>query len=168
MCVAVGESVRVSVRVAESGALGHPVRGAEILPLLTGAVRPRMVAALAECKRHFKVGCITNNMRSGHSPGGEAAQRAAGGVEVGAVLEMFDVVIESAKTGLRKPDPAIYLMMCEALAVDARACVYLDDLGINCKGAASVGMRAIKVTDPDAALHELEAATGLAFQAAVA
>ena len=53
----------------ESTALGHPVRGADVLPLLSGAVRPAMVAALKTCKQHFKVGCVTNNVVSMHSPG---------------------------------------------------------------------------------------------------
>jgi hypothetical protein len=46
----------------ESTAVGHPVRGADVLPLLSGDVRPRMVEALRICKANFKVGCITNNM----------------------------------------------------------------------------------------------------------
>ena len=46
-----------------------------------------------------------------------------------------------------------------------RACVYLDDLGINCKPAAALGMKAIKVVDVDQTLADLAAATGLAFDA---
>jgi putative hydrolase of the HAD superfamily len=54
-------------------------------------------------------------------------------------------------------------MMCELLAVHPAACVYLDDLGINCKPAAALGMRAIKVVDVDQTLAELSDATGLTF-----
>jgi putative hydrolase of the HAD superfamily len=54
-------------------------------------------------------------------------------------------------------------MMCELLAVKPSACIYLDDLGINCKPAASLGMKAIKVVDVDQTLAELAAATGLEF-----
>jgi putative hydrolase of the HAD superfamily len=64
----------------------------------------------------------------------------------------FEVVIESSKAGVRKPDPRIYLMMCEALNVAPETCVYLDDLGINCKPAAALGMTAIKVSTEDQAL----------------
>ena len=60
----------------ESTALGHPVRGADVLPLLSGDVRPRMVEALKLCKQHFKVGCITNNMAQGHGPGMAATPEA--------------------------------------------------------------------------------------------
>lgn len=145
----------------ESAALGHPVPGRDVLPLLSGNVRPRMVAALKACKAHFKVGCITNNMVTHHSPGADEPQRAAGAM--GQILPLFDAVIESSKAGVRKPDPRIYLMMCEQLAVKPEDCVYLDDLGINCKPAAQLGMRAIKVVDVDQTLAELSAATGLAF-----
>lgn len=147
--------------LAESTALGHPVPGREVLPLLAGVVRPRMVAALKTCKQHFKVGCITNNVVSQHSPGADAPQRAAGAM--GQIMPLFDHIIESSKAGVRKPDPKIYLMMCEALSVKPEACVYLDDLGINCKPAAALGMRAIKVVDVDQTLAELAAATGLIF-----
>jgi putative hydrolase of the HAD superfamily len=145
----------------ESTELGHPVRGADVLPLLSGSVRPRMVAALKACKQHFKVGCITNNVVSMHSPGQDEIQRAAGAM--GQIMPLFDAIIESSKAGVRKPDPKIYAMMCELLAVQPAACVYLDDLGINCKPAAALGMRAIKVVDVDQTLAELSDATGLAF-----
>jgi putative hydrolase of the HAD superfamily len=145
----------------ESTALGHPLPGRDVLPLLSGALRPRMVAALKTCKQHFKVGCITNNVVSMHSPGQDDGQQEAGAM--GQVMPLFDAIIESSKAGVRKPDPKIYLMMCELLAVEPEACVYLDDLGINCKPAAQLGMKAIKVVDVDQTLAELAAATGLTF-----
>jgi putative hydrolase of the HAD superfamily len=147
----------------ESTALGHPVQGRDVLPLLSGSVRPRMVAALKTCKQHFKVGCITNNVVSMHSPGQDEIQRAAGAM--GQIMPLFDAIIESSKAGVRKPDPKIYQMMCDLLAVAPANCVYLDDLGINCKPAAALGMTAIKVVDVDQALADLAAATGLAFDA---
>ena len=147
----------------ESTALGHPVQGRDVLPLLSGSVRPRMVAALKTCKQHFKVGCITNNVVSMHSPGQDEIQRAAGAM--GQIMPLFDAIIESSKAGVRKPDPKIYLMMCDLLAVKPEACVYLDDLGINCKPAAGLGMKAIKVVDVEQTLADLAAATGLTFAA---
>ncbi len=145
----------------ESTAIGHPVRGAEILPLLSGELRPRMVEALKLCKRHFKVGCITNNVN--HGIGAAMASRADRAARAEEVMRHFDAIIESSKTGIRKPDPRIYVMMCERLGVRAPACVYLDDLGINCKPAAQLGMTAIKVVSESQTLAELEAATGLRF-----
>ena len=145
----------------EASALGHAVRGAEVLPLLSGDIRPRVVAALKACKARFKVGCITNNVQTGHGAGmSGTSDKAAAAL---AIMETFDAVIESSKAGLRKPDPRIYAMMCELLVVEPEACVYLDDLGVNCKPAAQLGMRAIKVTSQDQALAELSAITGLDF-----
>jgi putative hydrolase of the HAD superfamily len=150
----------------ESAALGHPVRGAEVLPLLAGEVRPGMVAALIACKQSFRVGCITNNMARDDQPalgaGADGISRAAD------IMRYFDAIIESSKVGIRKPDPRIYLMMCERLGVDAAACVYLDDLGINCKAAAQLGMAAIKVMSEAQALADLERATGLGLRKAAA
>ena len=146
----------------EAKALGHDVRGADILPLLSGDIRPRVVAALETCKQHFKVGCITNNMAAaGSGPG--MASNADKASRIGGIMEMFDAVIESSKVGVRKPDPKIYQMMCELLAVEPASCVYLDDLGINCKPAAQLGMKAIKVENEAQALAALSAATGLSF-----
>ena len=56
------------------------------------------------------------------------------------------------------------MMMCELLSVKPDVCVYLDDLGINCKPAAQLGMTAIKVVSEAQALGELAAATGLVFE----
>ncbi len=145
----------------ESAALGHPIRGADILPLLSGEVRPRMVDALLICKERFKVGCITNNMVHGHGPG--MASNLESASRAGDIMRHFHAIIESSKTGVRKPDPRIYLMMCELLEVEAKACVYLDDLGINCKPAAQLGMAAIKVVTEEQTLADLETATGLTF-----
>ena len=150
----------------ESTALGYPVRGADVLPLLSGDVRPRMVEALKLCKSRFKVACITNNMAQGHGPGmaasPEGASRSAG------IMALFDVIVESSKAGIRKPDPRIYQIACDQLGVAPSVCVYLDDLGINCKPAAELGMKAIKVVSEAQALGDLAAATGLDFPLAVA
>jgi putative hydrolase of the HAD superfamily len=145
----------------EATRLGHPLRGAEVLPLLSGNVRPRVVAALKACKARFKVGCITNNVVTGHGTGmaGSAEKAQA----IAEIFAQFDAVIESSKAGVRKPDPRIYQMMCVQIGVAPEACVYLDDLGVNCKPAAALGMTAIKVTTEDQALKDLAAATGLAF-----
>ena len=145
--------------LADSTALGHPVRGGDVLPRLSGAIRPAMVSALLACKARFKVGCITNNMAQGHGPGMSAT--ADGGHRAADVMGLFDAVIESSKVGVRKPDPRIYLMMCDTLKVAPGACIYLDDLGINCKPAAALGMSAIKVVSESQALADLERLTGL-------
>jgi putative hydrolase of the HAD superfamily len=144
---------------AESLALGAEVRGRDVLPLLAGDLRPEMVEALRRIKSKFKTGCITNNLPAN-------AIGSAGGrtLYIAEVMVLFDHVIESAKIGLRKPDPQIYRMMVEALAVDPKRCIYLDDLGINLKPAREIGMTTIKVLNATQALTELEAATGLSLR----
>ena len=80
----------------ESTALGHPLRGAEVLPKLNGELRPRMVAALKACKAHFKVGCITNNVVSMHSPGQDDSQKAAGAMAQ--VMPLFVTVSNGGRS----------------------------------------------------------------------
>ncbi|WP_456618359.1 MULTISPECIES: HAD-IA family hydrolase [unclassified Bradyrhizobium] len=140
----------------ESLALGAEVRGRDVLPLLQGDLRPEMVEALKRIKAQFKTGCITNNL-----PANAIGSLTGRTLYVAEVMALFDHVIESAKIGLRKPDPRIYRMMVETLKVDPKQCVYLDDLGVNLKPAREMGMTTIKVTSGAQAIAELEAATGL-------
>lgn len=141
----------------ESAALGHPVRGREVIALLGGTVRPQMVQALRILRTRVKIGLITNNVASAEVDNADAVGRDQ-------ILALFHSVIESAKLGLRKPDPAIYRLMCQALQVDAGHCVFLDDLGVNLKPARDMGMHTIKVDDPDMALAELEGRVGFALR----
>jgi putative hydrolase of the HAD superfamily len=143
----------------ESLALGAEVRGKDVLPLLSGDLRPEMVEALRRVKEKFKTGCITNNL-----PANAIGSVSGRSLYVAEVMALFDHIIESAKIGLRKPDPRIYRMMIEALGVDAKNCVYLDDLGVNLKPAREMGMTTIKVVSAPQAIAELEAATGLALR----
>jgi putative hydrolase of the HAD superfamily len=147
----------------EAAATGHDIRGFDVLTLLAGDIRPRMVAALDQLKAAgLKLGCITNNVPTGKGPGmaGSIGKAQA----VAAVMARFDHVIESSKAGIRKPDPRIYQMMCAALGVAPEGCVYLDDLGINCKPAAALGMHAIKVVGEAQALDDLGAVMGVVYR----
>ena len=138
----------------ESRARGHAIRGRDVMELLSGDVRPRMVAALRACKARYKVGCLTNNVKSGRGPGMAATNARADAVQ--AVMGLFDVVVESSKEGIRKPNPAFYLRACELLAVTPHESVFLDDLGVNLKPAKALGMTTIKVVSEAQALEELE------------
>src|SRR5580704_14617226 len=144
---------------AESRALGAEVRGKDVLPLLQGDLRPEMVEALKRIKAKFRTGCITNNL-----PANAMGSTSGRMLYIAEVMVLFDHVIESAKIGLRKPDARIYRMMLEALGVDPKHCVYLDDLGVNLKPAREMGMATIKVVNGPEAIAELEAATGLALR----
>ena len=145
---------------AEARSRGHDLRGADVLACLAGSVRPEMVAALDTVKAAgYRIACITNNVPAGKGAG--MAASAARSDDYAAAFARFETIVESSKVGVRKPDPAIYLMACEALGVEPAQCVYLDDLGINCKAAATLGMKAIKVTGGAQALRELSAILGL-------
>lgn len=137
---------------AESAARGVEIRGSRVLELLAGEVRPEMVAALDATKEagHL-VACLTNNV----------VTRGAARPEVDAVMARFDLVVESSRVGCRKPETRFYEIACEGLGVAPAECVFLDDLGINLKPAAAMGMHTIKVVDPERALAELYAVTGI-------
>ena len=143
----------------EAEAAGHRVPGRDVIALLSGDLRPRMVEVLRRCKAHFKVGCITNNVKGGQGPGMASSSERAG--RISAVMDLFDVVVESSVEGIRKPDPLIYRMALERLGARAEATVFLDDLGINLKPARAIGMRTIKVVSEDQAIDELRTATGI-------
>ena len=145
----------------EAKLLGHMIPGKDVLALLSGALRPRVVAAFRACKSRFKVGCITNNAPTGKGAGMSSSSNKA--QQIAEVFSLFDHVIESSKAGVRKPDPRIYRMMCDALEVSPDACVYLDDLGINLKPAREMGMTTIKVVSEEQLLSDLSMAVGLAF-----
>ncbi len=140
----------------EAQVLGHTVDARQLLSLLNGQIRPQMVEALRRCKdAGYKIACLTNNVNT--SEGGPGASDPGRAAAVAEVMSMFDHVTESRHTGVRKPEVRFYEMACEALEIHPREAVFLDDLGINLKPAAALGMRTIKVTDPDVALRELSA-----------
>jgi len=138
----------------EARALGFEIPGRDVLALLAGEFRPEMIEALRRIKTRFKTGCITNNMPS-------EAVGTSRSIYALEIMELFDALIESSKAGIRKPDPRIYMMMCELLGVKPEACVYLDDLGGNLKPARAMGMTTIKVESGAQAIAELEAATAM-------
>ncbi len=138
---------------AESERVGHRVPGRDVLALLSGDVRPRMVAALdTVIEAGFRTACLTNNVLGGTPR-----------PDVESVMARFHHVVESSKVGVRKPETRFYELACEAVGVGPDRCVFLDDLGINLKPAAAMGMTTIKVVDPDRALDELAAVLGLTF-----
>ncbi|MEY2454772.1 MAG: putative hydrolase of the superfamily [Acidimicrobiaceae bacterium] len=135
---------------------GHTIDAREVIGCLAGDLRPEMLEAIGRCHERLRTGLITNNM---------AAMNDAGAPSwLSAVHDLFDVVIESSKEGIRKPDPRIYEMACEQLGVEPSEIVFLDDLGINLKPAAAMGMTTIKVVDADKAIAELEAAVGFSLR----
>jgi len=138
----------------ESKALGHEVDGRHVLGLLMGQLRPTMVEAVRRCAERLKTGLLTNNFVT--TADGHVDREG----EMAAVMAMFDVVVESSKAGVRKPDPRFYEIACTQLGIEPSEAVFLDDLGVNLKPARAMGMTTIKVGDPDVAIAELEAVVG--------
>ena len=143
---------------AEAKELGHEIDGSAFLGAFFGAlvVRDDYMRAVRHLRGKVKLGAITNNIARDVDEG--AARSGPLALE-----ELFDVVIESSKVGVRKPDPRIYEMACERLGVEPAEAVFLDDFGVNLKAARALGMTTIKVDETDRALRELEQALGLQF-----
>jgi putative hydrolase of the HAD superfamily len=137
----------------ESKALGHEVDGRHVIGMLMGELRPAMVEAVRRCAERLKTGLLTNNFVTGN---GHVDRED----EMGRVMAMFDVVVESSQVGVRKPDPRFYEIACTQLEIEPSEAVFLDDLGINLKPARALGMTTIKVEDPAVAIAELEAVVG--------
>ena len=116
----------------------------------TQTVRDDMVNVVRHLRGKVRLGCITNNvLRDDSRP------------RTLDIYDLFEHVIESAKSGMRKPDPRIYRAACEALSVQPEEAVFLDDIGVNLKGARAVGMVTIKVDHTTSALDELERVLGI-------
>jgi len=133
--------------IKEAKAKGFDIKGRDIIKLLKGSIRKNMVSFLRELKSDFKLGCITNNVKSSSEENNDNETKEA--------MSLFDHVIESSIVGIRKPNPEIYMMSCDALNVSPDQCIYLDDLGINLKPARELGMTTIKVIQPEDAIQEV-------------
>lgn len=139
---------------AECVAAGHTLSARTMMERIAVAAqpRPRMLAAIRTIRtRGLRTAALTNNWI-----GDGTRQRDWLG-------DLFDVVVESAVEGLRKPDPRIYHVALERLGAVATQTVFLDDIGRNLKPARELGMTTIKVDGEAQALADLAAALGFAL-----
>jgi putative hydrolase of the HAD superfamily len=134
----------------EADAAGHRLDARGVLGCLSGDLRPAMVEAVRRCGDRLKTAMLTNNI----TPMSRDTETA------GELFDLFDVVIESSRVGVRKPDPTFYEIACAELDIEPHHAVFLDDLGINLKPAKAMGMTTIKVVDPTQAIADLEAVVG--------
>jgi putative hydrolase of the HAD superfamily len=141
---------------AEAEAAGHRIDARAVIGCLSGDVRPEVVEALRAIKRNGLLqACLTNNFfRFDDAP--TTRERSP-------ILDLFDVMVESSRIGVRKPEPRFYEIACEQLGIEPTAAVMLDDLGVNLKPAREMGMTTIKFVDAAAALQELEALLGFSL-----
>jgi putative hydrolase of the HAD superfamily len=134
----------------ECATAGGALSARTLMERVAGATAPR--PAMLEAIRRIRVqgliaAAITNNWIAEEG-------------SAGSLRPLFDMVVESAVEGMRKPDPRIFNITCERLGIGPRDAVFLDDIGSNLKTARSLGMTTIKVVEPDAALAELETLLG--------
>ena len=136
---------------ADCRACGVEVSGQTLMAYIAeaGVPRPPMLEAIRRIRaRGLRAAALTNNwVREGPREGHR-------------LREHFDVFVESALVGLRKPDPRIYELVCRRLGVAPARAAFLDDIGRNLKTARALGMATIKVDDPETALRELGALLG--------
>jgi epoxide hydrolase-like predicted phosphatase len=123
-----------------------------------GGAVPEMVTAITTIRAHgLLTAALTNNWVDT-----DGSTHVSGDTPMATELDgLFDTIVESARVGLRKPDPRIYELVCERLGVTPHESVFLDDLGTNLKSARAMGMTTIKVDDPVAAVQDLGAVLGL-------
>jgi putative hydrolase of the HAD superfamily len=113
-----------------------------------------MIGFVAEQRRRgLRTALLTNNVREW-----EPLWRA----KLPELDDIFEVVVDSAFVGMRKPDPAIYELTLERLGggLEPGDCVFVDDLEVNCEAAAALGMRAVRFVDSEQALGELRSVLG--------
>ena len=100
-------------------------------------------------ERGIRLAMLTNNVRE---------WQARWQAMIPEIDELFELIVDSAFVGMRKPDPAIYTLTLERLGLPADACVFIDDMDVNVTAAREVGLRAVQFTDTDATIAAVEAA----------
>jgi putative hydrolase of the HAD superfamily len=108
-----------------------------------------MIDLMRECKRSGRrMAMLTNNVQEW-----EPLWRTMLPVD-----EIFETVIDSAFVGYRKPERQIYEITLERLGLSASACLFVDDLEVNCEAARELGFNAVHYREPDQAIAEVRAA----------
>jgi len=139
---------------ADCRARGVAIDGRVLMERISeaGVPRPRMLEAIRRLRAAgLRVAALTNNWVA-ETPGATASETMKA-----RLTAHFDVFVESAVVGLRKPDPRIYALVCDKLGLAPARVAFLDDIGRNLKPARELGMATIKVDDPEQALRELGA-----------
>jgi putative hydrolase of the HAD superfamily len=113
------------------------------------AANPPMIDLMAELREDgYRMALVTNNVREW-----ESRWRALAPVD-----DIFELVIDSAFVGVRKPDPEIYELALQGLGVAGEECLFVDDLERNCAAARAFGMATVLYRDAEQATAEIRAA----------
>jgi putative hydrolase of the HAD superfamily len=128
--------------------LGHRPEMHRFSEIYFDALKPNdpMIELMRDLRgRGMRMGLLTNNVREW-----EPLWRAMVPID-----ELFEVVVDSAFVGCRKPDPEIYGIMLDRLGVAADDCVFVDDVEANCEAASKLGMTAVHFRDNEQAIPEI-------------
>lgn len=131
--------------------LGHRPHLHHFRHMFFGALDPNepLIALMRELKADgLKMAMLTNNVREW-----EPLWRSMLPVD-----EIFEEIVDSAFVGCRKPEPRIYELTLERIGMPAEACLFIDDLQVNCEGAEAAGMSAVHFRDNEQAIGEIRAA----------
>ena len=110
-----------------------------------------MIELMRECKAGgHRMAMLTNNVQEW-----EPLWRTMLPVD-----EIFEAVIDSGWVGYRKPERQIYEITLERLGLPAEACLFVDDMEVNCDAARELGFAAVHYREPDQAVAEVRAVLG--------
>ncbi|MDP1850287.1 MAG: HAD family phosphatase [Solirubrobacteraceae bacterium] len=139
-----------SLRDSLADLLGRRVELASLADSLWEGLFPNeaMIAFMASLRAEgYRMGLLTNNVREW-----ELKWRAMAPID-----DIFELVIDSAFVGVRKPDPEIYELTVTGLGVPAAECLFVDDIEVNCDAAQAAGMTAVVFRDAQQAIAEMRA-----------
>jgi putative hydrolase of the HAD superfamily len=112
-------------------------------------VNQPMIDLMAELKvEGYRMAMLTNNVREW-----EPLWRPMLPVD-----EIFETVVDSGFVGCRKPESKIYELTLEQIGESAEACLFVDDVLVNCEGARKAGLHAVHFQDNEQAIPEIRAA----------
>ena len=106
---------------------------------------PLLVYIAHELKPHYKIGILSNTSHDVYQTIFQAEEYA-----------LFDVAIGSFAVGLTKPDPKMFLLMCERLGVDPAECIMVDDKQQHTAAAGRLGMRTVVYTSAPQAIRDIQ------------
>ncbi|MDG2001130.1 MAG: HAD-IA family hydrolase [Alphaproteobacteria bacterium] len=137
----------------EALSIGQKINAKEILQQLYGSLRENMInkIKLLSTSKKYKLICLTNVLK-----GVDIFTPKERVEAVKNVMSYFDIIYESYKLNMRKPEARIYQYILKELNIEPQETVFLDDLGMNLKSARQLGINTIKVIEPNDAIYELD------------
>jgi putative hydrolase of the HAD superfamily len=137
---------RLGAAVSED--LGRPVELHGFGEAYFAELRPNapMIERMRELRgRGYRMALLTNNVREW-----QPLWRTMLPVD-----EIFEVLVDSGFVGMRKPDAEIYELTLERLELPAEACLFVDDIEVNCDAARELGMTTVHFRETEQALGEI-------------